>query len=84
MKNNEDGDTLNTIFQLKRESQADNNVPNDGESSTNDSNTKLEWTLKQYRVDNDNLNDTELEWIRKKYRVNNDNSNDTVISRILF
>ena len=38
-------------------------------------NTELEWTLKKYLVNNDNINDTDLKWILKTYRVNNNNIN---------
>mmetsp|Transcript_43530 Transcript_43530/g.44215 ORF Transcript_43530/g.44215 Transcript_43530/m.44215 type:complete len:110 (+) Transcript_43530:509-838(+) len=33
---------------------------------------ELDWTLKKYLVNNDNIDDTNLNWILKRYRVDND------------
>ena len=56
MKNNDDDDTLNTKLQLEREPQADNNMPNNGKSSTNNDDTDLKWIMKKYQIDNEIIN----------------------------
>ena len=65
MKNNEDDVTLNTKLQLEREPQANNNMPNDRESSTNDDDTNLKWITKKYQIDNDIINPYGEEWFLK-------------------
>ena len=42
------------------------NNDNDGHGRIND-NTKLEWIVKRYRVDNYDVDDIDLEWIVKRY-----------------
>ena len=46
-----------------------NRIDYDGQGQ---SDRELEWILKQYQVNNDNINDTRIQWIRKKYQVDND------------
>ena len=57
--------------EMKYGHQYDNNY--DGEYVDITSDTKLEWTLKKYQIDNANafVDTVKLEWILKKYQVDN-------------